>query len=83
MANSNWNGRATMALAVGLVGAVATGAYATGVHFGNKEIHQTSDQKRALIQDSIDREIGPQLKDIRRELAQVNRKLDALAQQAE
>lgn len=75
---SKWIVTLVVTIAIALLG----GAFAAGVHVGNDEIHQSRSQKLTLVHEVVDREIAPQLKDIRRELEYVNLKLDAMAKEA-
>jgi hypothetical protein len=65
-----------MLLVITVALALLGGAFAAGVHVGDKEIHQSRADKLDLVKEVVD----PQLTDIRRQLEYINRKLDRLTE---
>jgi hypothetical protein len=69
----------TLGLAVGIIG---MGVWAGGVsakidnHQQNPAIHQTPDQKDAMVRSVIDREVAPVLVRMQRQLDRIEDKLD-------
>jgi len=91
MANGNGNGNGYAKRAFWLVitaaisllsGAVAGGAYMGGQaatisgHIANPAIHETAKQKEDRIRGILDREVMPQLEQMRKQLDRIERKID-------
>jgi len=72
-----------LGLAVGMLVAVASGSAYVGSkvaamesHISSPVIHETPEVKSERIRRTVDREIAPQLQDIKERLVRIERKLD-------
>jgi hypothetical protein len=77
MATTTFKGR-NVAVDVSLLIAALSAAFVLGGHLMNDGIHEDDAIKNMRVRSVIDREITPELVRIRADVAEINRKMDAL-----